>query len=186
MNSKKIKKIAIGGLLLAIGIVLPLILHVTGIQQIGQIILPMHIPVLLAGIILGPWYGCVIGILCPAIGTLISGMPTIERMPFMIIELFIYGLVSGLMVRLFLKVNNKELKDIKLYEVLISLVVAMVAGRCAYLLSLLAATYIFGFSVGGPIVAWTATVIGVPGIIIQLLLIPSIVMALKKAKLLTY
>lgn len=59
------KRLALGALFTALGILLPLAFHLTGIPAAGQVFLPMHIPVLLCGLILGPVYGAVCGAVCP-------------------------------------------------------------------------------------------------------------------------
>ena len=54
---KNVKKITVGGLLIALALVLPMAFHLTGVPQPGQVFLPMHIPVLLGGFVLGPVFG---------------------------------------------------------------------------------------------------------------------------------
>lgn len=156
----------------ALSIVLPQIFHLTGIPEVGSVFLPMHIPVLLSGFLLGPVFGTIIGILSPAVNYLITGMPTLFRLPFMIGELMIYGLVSGLMF------NTLKLKKIKFGEI-ISLITAMLAGRLFYAVMLLVATKFFKIECGGVIVAVNATVTGIYGIVLQFVTIPPIVYAIK-------
>lgn len=169
----KVRKNVVGGMLLAIGIVLPLALHATGVPQIGQIFLPMHIPVLIAGFILGPFYGSVIGILCPILGTITMGMPAIDRMPFMVIELFVYGLVSGLLTRKFNPASKK-------WGFLVCLIITQVCGRLAYAVSLVFALGVLNIPWASPALAWAAVVKGIPGIIIQIVIIPIILAVLIK------
>ena len=169
----KIRKVVVGGMLLAIGIVLPLALHATGIPQVGQIFLPMHIPVLIAGFILGPFYGGIIGILCPILGTITMGMPAIDRMPFMIVELCVYGLISGLLVRKFKPASKK-------WGFLVCLIITQICGRLAYALSLVFALGVLNIAWASPILAWAAVVKGIPGIIIQIVIIPIILAVLNK------
>ena len=77
MKSKTFQKIVLSGMFLAIGFVLPFL---TGqIQQIGKMLLPMHIPVLLCGLICGAKYGLSVGLLLPLSRSLIFGMPGIQR-----------------------------------------------------------------------------------------------------------
>ncbi len=168
-------KISIGAMLTALSIVLPQIFHLTGIPQVGSIFLPMHIPVLLSGFIVGPVYAAVIGAISPIISHLLTNMPASARLPFMIIELLIYGLASGLLYHTF------KLKD-KKFGAIISLVLAMAAGRLAYAASLFIASEFLGVECGGVMAALTATVTGVYGIILQLVTIPPIVFALKKGR----
>ncbi len=94
-NQTWIRKITYGGLLLAIGIVLPQVFHLTGGPASGATFLPMHIPVLIAGLLLGPAYGLIVGVVTPFLSFLITGMPVVARLPFMVVELTVYGLVAG-------------------------------------------------------------------------------------------
>lgn len=161
------KKLVYAALLLAAGVLLPQIFHLLGGSVAGATFLPMHIPVLIGGLLLGPFYGSVIGVFSPVLSFLTTAMPTAERLPFMIIELAIYGLASG-----FLAVKIKQI-----YPVLIS---AMLAGRAAYAGSLMIAFYLFDMGNAAPIAAWTAVVKGVPGIILQLVIVPPVVYALRR------
>ena len=77
------KRLALGALFTALGILLPLAFHLTGIPAAGQVFLPMHIPVLLCGLILGPVYGAVCGAVCPVAGFLLMNMPAAGRVLFM-------------------------------------------------------------------------------------------------------
>ena len=81
----------------AFAILLPQAFHLTGIPQSGQIFLPMHIPVLISGFVLGPVFGLFIGVLSPIISSLLTGMPDSFRLPFMIAELASYGFMSGIL-----------------------------------------------------------------------------------------
>ncbi len=166
-------KISIGAMLTALSIILPQIFHLTGIPQVGSVFLPMHIPVLLSGFIIGPVYASIIGAVAPFISHLLTNMPASARLPFMIIELLFYGLTSGLFYHTF-KLKNKK------FGTVISLCLSMSAGRLAYALSLFIASEFFGITCGGAVAAATATVTGIYGIVLQLVAIPPIVYALKK------
>ncbi len=171
------RKLAFGGLLLAISLVLPQLFHGTGIPRSGEIFLPMHIPVLLAGFVLGPLYGGAIGALAPLLSSLITGMPPPARLPFMIFELAAYGLLSGLFYYR-LRLGSKP------GGIYISLLLAMVGGRLVYGGFLLVA----GAFTGTPITTLgalgVAITTGAVGILIQILLLPPIVLALRKGGLL--
>ncbi len=69
----KIKKLILTGLCVAIGVVLPVALH--SVPNGGSIFLPMHIPVILCGLICGPLFGLACGILTPLLSSLLTGMP---------------------------------------------------------------------------------------------------------------
>ena len=155
---KNVKKITVGGLLIALALVLPMAFHLTGVPQPGQ----------------GPVFGFFVGLFSPIISSVLTGMPAVGRLPFMMIELAVYGLVSGLMYNTF-KFNKKKMGTY------ISLLTAMLCGRIVYAISLFVAVNLMGIQCGGPIAAVTATVSGVPGIIIQVLIIPPVVYALERS-----
>ena len=148
---KNVKKITVGGLLIALALVLPMAFHLTGVPQPGQVFLPMHIPVLLGGFVLGPVFGFFVGLFSPIISSVLTGMPAVGRLPFMMIELAVYGLVSGLMYNTF-KFNKKKMGTY------ISLLTAMLCGRIVYAISLFVAVNLMGIQCGGPIAAVTATI----------------------------
>ena len=160
-------------MLTALSIILPQIFHLTGIPQVGSVFLPMHIPVLLAGFIIGPVYAPIIGAVASVISHLLTNMPVSARLPFMVIELFAYGLSSGLFYHTF-KLKSKK------FGTIITLVLSMLLGRLAYALALFIASEFLGIECGGAVAAVTATVSGVYGIVLQLVAIPPIVYALKK------
>lgn len=171
-RDSKTVKIALGAMLTALSIVLPQIFHLTGIPQVGAVFLPMHIPVLLAGFMLGPVYAPIIGAFAPVISHLLTNMPVSARLPFMIVELLFYGLASGLFYHVF------RLKE-KRFGAVVTLALSMLVGRLAYALSLVIAAEFFGIE-GGFMAAVSATVTGVYGIVLQFITIPPIVFACKK------
>lgn len=169
----KIQKLVSSALCLGLCLVLPLL---TGqIQQIGNMLLPMHIPVLLCGFLCGPLWGAVVGFIAPLLRYLIFGMPVIFPMGIsMAFELGTYGLVSGLLYRLLPQ---------KTSSIYLSLLGAMVSGRLVWggvrflLAGLTNTSFPFSMFIAGAITE------AIPGIVIQLILIPVILMALKKSKL---
>ncbi len=163
------KKLVFAALCVALGVVLPVAFH--GVPNAGQVFCPMHIPVLMAGLICGPWLGLACGVLTPVLGCLISGMPPVAMLPSMIGELAVYGLVAGLLIRL-VKMR---------FAVVVSLVGAMVAGRLA--MGLLNSLIFRAGEYSWTIWLTASFVTALPGILIQLLLIPTVIFALKKAKL---
>lgn len=164
----KIRRLTMGALMLALAVVFPQAFHLTGIPQTGMVFLPMHIPVLLTGFLVGPLYGLVVGLLAPILSFLLTDMPTAARLPFMIGELGIYGLVSGLM---YYTAGLHKKKS----GIVLSLIVAMICGRLFYALMLYVAAGWFGIRCGGPLAAWNATVMGAYGILIQVVFVPAIV-----------
>lgn len=171
-RSVSVKKMVITAVCIALCLILPMAFH--SIQGGGSIFSPMHIPVLLCGLACGWPYGLLCGILGTLLASILTGMPPIAYLPSMMIELAVYGLVAGLMIRL---IHTK-----KIYlDLYISLVAAMVAGRlvAGVVMALIFARGSYSMA------AWAGSyfVTCLPGIIIQLALIPSIVYALMKAHL---
>lgn len=166
------RKYVLTAMLVAIGVVLPQAFH--AIPNAGSIFLPMHIPVLLSGFAVGPVFGLICGILTPALSHLIFGMPPAPVLPSMLFELALYGLMSGLFTKL---IKVKPLMA-KIYCVLI---LSMLCGRIGY--GLLNALVLKAGSYS--LQAWIAAAFttALPGIIIQLIVIPVLVTALVRAKL---
>ncbi len=166
------RKLILTAMFIAIGVVLPQAFHM--IPNAGSIILPMHIPVLIAGFAVGPLYGALCGFFTPLLSHLIFSMPPAPVLPSMLCELTVYGLMTGLLNKV-IKMENGIAKN---YVVLIG---AMLCGRLTY--GVLNALI---FRAGSySLAAWTsaAFVTALPGIIIQLLLIPILVDRLEKAHL---
>jgi niacin transporter len=163
------RKIAYTSLFLALAIILPVAFHQFGIA--GRIFLPMHIPVLICGFVVGPLAGVIIGLIAPFLSHLLTSMPPAYAVPLMTLELPLYGLCAGL---IYLRLK---------WNIYVALIFAMIAGRLAFALGLI----ILGrfvdlpygalefFAAGGAVVA------GIPGIIIQIIIIPPIVAAIKRA-----
>lgn len=172
---KQVKNMIMTALCIAIGIILPVVFH--SIPNAGSILLPMHIPVLLCGLMLGPQYGLACGALTPLLSSLVTGMPPAEVLPAMLCELAVYGLVSGLLMRV---VHTKW----RIANIYISLGGAMLCGRIvAGVLSALV------FQVGEySMQIWLSSlfIAAIPGIIIQLVLIPVLIMALNRAGVVNY
>lgn len=166
------KKVVYTALCAALCVVLPMAFH--AVQNAGTVFLPMHIPVLLCGLMCGWPFGFICGILGPVLSSLLTGMPPAAMLPSMVVECAAYGCITGLGMKYIH--TQKPVAD--LY---ISMVIAMILGR---VLAGLAKSLIF--SPGTAPFAWVTTslVAGIPGIVIQLLLIPLVITALTKAKLL--
>lgn len=167
-----VKKSIITAVCIALCVVLPQAFH--AIPNAGSIYLPMHIPVLLCGLICGWPYGLLCGLAGPALSALITGMPPAAVLPGMMVECGVYGLTAGLLMQL---VRTKRLYA----DLYISLVAAMLLGRVVS-----GAAKALIFSAGSySMASWVAGsfVTALPGIIIQLALLPSIVYALMRARL---
>lgn len=169
---RQTKNLVITGLCIALGLVLPMAFH--AIPNAGSIFLPMHIPVLLCGLVCGPVYGLACGVLAPLLSSVATGMPPAAMLPSMLCELAMYGLMSGLLFRL---VKTKSF----VANTYISLIGAMICGRVFY--GVLNAVIFKAGAYSLQLWMGAAFVTAVPGIIIQLVAIPLILVALKKARL---
>lgn len=136
----------------------------------GPTFLPMHIFVLLAGLLFGWRAGLIVGLLTPLTSYAISGMPVLRILPQIVIELSVYGLVAGI------------LRERLNLQVIWSLLGAMISGRLALCLAVLSMSLIVGESYSplgleaNPfIVVWSVINQGWPGIVIQLALIPIVI-----------
>lgn len=167
-----VKKSIITAVCIALCYVVPLLFH--GVQNAGRVFLPMHLPVFLCGLICGWQYGLLCGLAGPALSSLLTSMPPAAMLPSMMLELAVYGCVSGLMMR-FIRTKNTYA------DLYISLIAALLCGRVvAGLMQALI------FSKGAySITAWVSgyVVTSWPGTLIQLVLLPSVVFALMKAHL---
>lgn len=169
MKKNATLKLVLASLFTALGLLLPSVFHMFSLG--GTIFLPMHIPVLLCGLICGWQYGALVGFIVPLLSSAFTGMPPMFPVAIaMAAELAAYGAVSGLLS----KKNN----------VVISLVGAMLAGRAvsgianAVLMGVAGKPFMLsGFLTG-------AFVTALPGIIIQLIAIPLVMIALTKSKVL--
>ncbi len=173
-SNKPLKNLTLAAMFLALGLVLPLL---TGqIPQIGNMLLPMHIPVLLCGLICGWQYGGAVGFVMPLLRYLIFGMPPMPNAVSMAFELAAYGLVIGL---LYFHARRKNL-----LSVYISMLVAMIAGRAVWGIVQMVVLGLSGFT-------WKMFLAGaflnaIPGIILQLILIPAIMAVLDRTGLVPF
>ena len=164
------RRVAHTALYLAIAIVLPIIFHQFGIA--GRIFLPMHIPVLICGFAVGVLPGVIVGLMAPFLSHLLTSMPPAYAVPLMTLELPLYGLTAGL-------AYNKWKLNIYL-----SLILSMIIGRLAFALGL----FVLGLFMAlpyGPVeffAAGGAVLTGIPGIIIQIIIIPPLVASIKRTQ----
>ncbi|MDP2870920.1 MAG: ECF transporter S component [Bacillota bacterium] len=157
------RTLTLGALLLALGLALPALVHMVGM---GRVLLPMHLPILLAGFVVGPGMAALLGVVTPLLSAVLTGMPALipPVAQAMAVELAVYGFVTGVLYR-----HTR-------WHVIPCLVAAMVTGRLGY--------GVIGFLVlpllGLPQVALFypltyALVTGLPGIASQLVLVPGLV-----------
>ncbi len=174
MNRNSLRKLTLAALCVALGVIFPQLFHM--IPRSGMILLPMHLPLLLCGLLTGPFWGLVAGVVTPILSNLITGMPPMGPILYsMIFELAVYGFLAGV---LFQFIRTKYV----VLDLYLSLILAMLGGRIIYGL---ANGLIFSAGTGYGIEAWLtgSFVTGLPGIILQLVLIPLLYGALAKAKL---
>ena len=181
MNQKKsrrafftleIRRLTYAAAFLAIALMLPFF---TGqIPEIGSMLCPMHIPALLCGFVCGWPYGLTVGFIAPLLRSFLFGMPPVYVAIAMAFELAAYGAVAGILYRK-LPRNGRY--------IYVSLLAAMIAGRIVWggVQFLLAGLRGTEFSLAMFLAGAVTTAI--PGIIVQLVLIPFLVMALQRAKL---
>ena len=171
MRLSNIKRLTVTALSVALCVVLPMAFHI--IPNAGSVMLPMHIPVLLCGLICGWQYGLLCGILGPLVSSLVTGMPPAAILPGMMVECGMYGCVGGLLM--------ERIFTGSLYaDLYLCLPVAMLAGRViSGIVKALILTPGLSFT------AWATAsfVTALPGISVQLILIPTLIVALTRAGL---
>ena len=173
MTSVQTRKLLYAALLLALALVLPFL---TGqIPEIGKALCPMHIPVLLCGFLCGwPW-GLAVGFIAPLLRSVVFGTPVMfPGAVAMAFELAVYGGLSGLLYRLLPK---------KKWYIWITLILSMIAGRIVWGIVRLILAGLSGSSFTWAAFLAGAVTTAVPGIILQLVLIPVLVIALERAGL---
>ncbi len=174
MKNKKILNLVLAAMFLALCIVLPFL---TGqIKEIGNMLLPMHIPVMLCGLICGWQYGAVVGAIAPIMRSALFGMPVMFPNAFaMAFELATYGFVIGYMF------SHAKWKCIKsLYRCMF---IAMLSGRVVWGIVQMC---ILGLGEGGftfTMFITSSFLNAIPGIILQIILIPVVMLALGKTHL---
>lgn len=140
-------------------VALPQIAHVIGTyagfgSSVGETFLPMHLPVILAGFAGGPVAGAVAGALSPVISFALTGMPSAVALPFIVIEVFTYGLVSGLL-------RQTSLNSF------VKILAVQLSGRVMRIAAVAVATAVFGFEGMTVSAVLSSMALGVAGIIIQ-------------------
>jgi niacin transporter len=160
------QKLILTGLFIAIGVILPRFFP----YPTGMAFLPMHIPILLCGIVCGLPYGIISGLAIPLISHFTTGFPPSAVLPAMLCELAAYGLFTSLLMKIPVKSFYAR--------VCVALYGAMLLGRVVF-----GAVNMYIFNVGEySVQIWmtAAFVTALPGIVIQVIIIPPIVMAAKK------
>lgn len=169
MDDHNQKQLVYSSIFLALSVVLPTIIG--KLPQIGRALCPMHFPVLICGFICGPTYASVVGAIAPVINFLLTGKPSGPTLIAMTFELMAYGTTTGILSKFF---------PSKTLYVYISLVTAMIIGR---ILSGIVNVLIYGLL--GKNYTWEVFVAmtfvsSIPGIVLQLLIVPPIINRLAK------
>lgn len=176
LSSKKLSvktQVLAGFIAIVSAVALPQLFHLMGAASglgtaLGEAFLPMHLPIILAGLLCGPYAAAVAGAASPLISFLLTGMPGVVMLPFMCVELCVYGLAAGL------------LRDVKL-PTIAKVVIAQIAGRGVRALAILLGVNAFGSTISVSII-WTSIAAGVFGIALQWALIPLIVYRAKSVE----
>lgn len=174
MSRKRVRSLVMAAVCVALGLFLPFL---TGqIPQIGSKLSPMHIPILLCGFLCGWQYGLIAGFITPILRSVLFGMPpmmpTAAAMAF---ELAAYGAFTGILYRLLPR---------NVLNVYVTLVASMLLGRVVWGVASMLLYMANGSQFTFAIFLTGAFVNAVPGIVLHIVIIPPIVLALRKAKIL--
>ncbi|HWR60206.1 MAG TPA: ECF transporter S component [Clostridia bacterium] len=176
MNKLSTRNLTLAGLFIAFGLLLPFL--TAQIPSLGNKFLPMHIPVLISGFVCGWRYGLAIGLTVPIFRSLLFGMPPMFPVAAaMAVELAVYGGMTGILYKLLPK---------KTVSVYIALIAAMLCGRVAW-----GGASILLYGLGGMPYTWELFIAGaffnaIPGIAVQLIIVPALAIALQKAGVMRY
>lgn len=161
------KKMTFSALFLAFGLIVPQAFHLFG--GTGPVFLPMHIPVLLAGFFLGGPSGAIIGLVTPILSSLVTAMPVPPILYFMMAELTAYGFLAG-----FLYKSKKN-------SIYVALIGAMIGGRIILAAAVTLLQPLLGLKLSPMVYLSGALLNGIPGMILQLILIPGLVKLLERS-----
>ena len=166
-----VQNLVLSALFLALGLLLPFL---TGqIPQIGIMLLPMHIPVLLCGFLCGWPYGLLVGLITPLLRSLLFGMPPLyPSATAMALELASYGFFCGLLYGL----SSRK----KLFSVYAALIPSMILGRVIWGCASIVLYQAIGKGFTWAMFLSGAFLSAIPGVILQLVLIPPLVVALQR------
>ena len=177
MRNMKLRRMLLAAMFLALGVLLPLLVGHT--IPMGYRLLPMHIPVLLCGFICGANWGLAVGFVTPLLGSMLTGMPDAVTAGAMMFELATYGLMAGALYRALPR---------KMGFVYVALIGAMIGGRAVWGAAVYV-EYVMGLLKDGFVLTWGYLIAdGVlnmwMGIAIQIVLIPALMIALRRLPIL--
>ncbi|HBN96162.1 MAG TPA: ECF transporter S component [Firmicutes bacterium] len=170
MKNLDIKRMVLAALFIAIGMILPFV--TAQVPSIGRMLLPMHIPVLLSGFVVGWPYGMAIGLILPLFRSFLLGMPPLfPTAVAMTFELGAYGFLTGFLY------EHLPKKNTSIYT---NLILSMLGGRLVW-----GVASLFLYGLNNQTFSWQVFMGGaflnaVPGIILQIVIIPVIVIALER------
>ena len=159
--------------IVALAVALPQLVHLIAGQKGGVQWLPMYLPVLLGGCVLGWAWGLGIGIASPIVSFLItsalsSPMPALQRLPFMVAELAVFAAVSGLFSK---KISENG------WMAFPAVLLAEVCGRTVFMLLVVIFQSVTPFT---PAVIWSQIQSGLLAVVLQAVIVPFIVMGLNR------
>lgn len=154
-------------LAIAGAVVIPQLFHVLGAVSglgtaLGETFLPMHLPIIFAGLMAGPYAGAIAGVFGPLVSFALSGMPGAAMLPFMMIELAVYGLAAGLL-------RNVQMPT------LVKVILVQIAGRLVRAAAIVAGVSLLGVQGIQIPVIWNSILTGLPGLILQWTILPLLV-----------
>lgn len=155
-------------------VALPQLFHAVGAASglgtaIGEAFLPMHLPILLVGLLAGPYAGAIAGLLSPIVSYAFTGMPNAGILPFIMLELCVYGLCTGLL-------RNANM------PVIAKVLIAQLTGRGIRAVAILVAVYAFGYEGVTVGIIWTSIVAGISGLVLQWCILPFIICWVERMK----
>lgn len=161
-------------LAIAGAVAVPQLFHLLGAVSglgtaLGETFLPMHLPIILVGLLAGPYAGAISGLFGPLMSFALSGMPGAVMLPFMMIELCVYGLSAGLLRNVKIPTIGKVLA-------------VQVAGRVIRAAAILIAVYAFGNDSIKVAAIWNSISAGIFGLVLQWALLPLIIYRVENIK----
>ncbi len=167
------RELSLGGLFIALGVVIPIAFHVLGGGRLGPVFLPMYLPVLVCGMLVSPGIAAAVGVLTPALSSALTGMPPVlPTLPLMMAELGVMGAIASLLHR------RAHL------PALLATPITLVVGRAVLGLCVLGAVSLLPPDVLAslpppmrqpPAYLLVATVTALPGLVLQLIAVPAVV-----------
>ena len=175
------RDLSLGGLFIALGVVVPIVFHMVGGGHLGSVFLPMYAPVLACAMLVSPGVAFLVGLLTPALSSLLTGMPPVlPVLPLMMVELSLMALVASLLRR---KLG---------LHVILATAATLVVGRVVMGLTVFAAVQLLPHTLvlGLPPIMLNpltyvaaATVKAVPGLVLQMIVVPAAVLAIERVSL---